>query len=317
MSRSCVRRWNQFGQLVVRHWTARGLAAAALAGFILLPSLAVAQGKSTAAQGKSKKTAIEPEKKTGKIADVEKKGRASTLTIEEADGEKFDVMVTGKMKFVVNAKGDTEFFKHPRTFVSSDSIVYSNNKFFGKKFTVHLGNTPAAVVEPDPDNAEVYNIAGPIVDSDETSFTITANGSPYKVNFEQGAAVDVAVESTEPEHAAVGSAIEVEGNSRGGKFHPTSVVVTLEKPLVAEEVFAAEKKPGKKSAKATKKSTKIGDKTAKDDKGDAAEKTDDPSGEPLKPASDPFGVLDKKDAKKKPSGTKPKKKPAEGNDVEK
>jgi hypothetical protein len=191
----------------------------------------------------------------------------------------------------------------------------ANGKYFGKKFIVHLGNPPAAVLEQDPKNAEVYHIAGPIVDSDEMSFTITANGDSCKVYFEQGAPLDVAVESTEPDHAAVGSAVEVEGNSRGGKFHATSVAVTLDKPLVADEVFA-DKKSGKKSAKATKKTAKSekGDKTAKGDSGDPADKADDTSADPAKPTTDPFGVLDKdkKDAKKKPAGTKPKKKPAEG-----
>src|SRR5262245_47674231 len=75
----------------------RGLVIAALAGGILLPATAWAQ---------TKKKAANDEKKSGKIAAVEKKGKAANVTVEEADGEKFDVLVSGKMKFVVNGTGD-------------------------------------------------------------------------------------------------------------------------------------------------------------------------------------------------------------------
>jgi hypothetical protein len=243
------------------------------------------------------------------------------LTVEEADGEKLKVDVTSKMKFMVRGTGDTGFLKHPKAVVSSDSVFSANRQFFGKKFTVHLGNSPAALFEQDENNAEVYHIAGPIVDCDETSFAINVSGEPYKVNFEQGAELSVAIESTDPDHASVGSPVEVEGTTRGGKFHAISVVVNLERPLVADEVFAAGDKKGAKSkttaaSKTAKKPAKTGD---KGDNEDMAEKGDDaPAADPLKPGSgaDPFGVLNKKDPKKKPAPVKPKpKKPAEDPDA--
>ena len=274
------------------------------------------------AQGSKSKKGAEVEKKTGTVAEVKKKGKAATLTIEESDGEKFDIPVNAKTNFVVKGRGDAGFFKHSNVFVSADEIVVNtgNKYLFGKKFMIHLGNKPPAeAFEPDSTNPSVYHIAGPVVDCTEDSFTFEAGGTPYKVNFEQGVVPEISVESTDPEHAAVGSAVEVEGTSKGAIFHPTAIVVTLEKPMIADEVFAAgDKKSAKSKHGAPSKSTKKTTKSDKDkDKADkAADKGDDPAtGEPLKPGtSDPFGVLDKdkKDAKKaKPA---PKKKPAADSD---
>jgi hypothetical protein len=131
--------------------------------------------------------------------------------------------------------------------------------------------------------------------------------------------VEVAVESTEPEHAAVGSEVEVEGTTaKGGKFHATSVVVTLDKPLVANEVFAHDKKAAKSKSAPTKMAKKPSktDKGEKGDKGDTGDTTDKgdepPAADPFNSSSDPFKVNNKKDSKKKTSGSKPKAKKSSG-----
>ncbi len=296
-----------------RNWT--GLVvlwSAAFACCACLPTAASAQG------AKSKKGAADGAKKTGKVAEVEKKGKTATLTIEESDGEKFDVVITAKTNFIVNGKGDVSFFKHGSMFVSSDEVVRNpaNDYLHGKKFTIYLGGKgPGERVEPDPMNPEVCKIAGSVVDADEESFTFEAQGTPYKVGFDP-AGVDISVESTDPEHAAVGSPVEVEGTTRSGKFHPTAIVVTLDKPMSASEVFAA---GDKKSAKSKTGAKTAGKKTtAKTDKGGdkSADKGDDDKG---KGSADPFGVLDngsgKKDAKKKTPPAKKDKKPADDSDM--
>ncbi len=308
MPRSFAHRRKPSGNLLVR-----ALAIVAAAGFAFLPPI-------HAAPSKTKKGSSDHEKKTGKVAEVEKKGKVSTIKVEEADGESFDVSVAAKTKFIVNGKGDSGFFKYPGAFVSSNSVFTANNQFFGKKFTIHLGKEPAAMFEPEPDNPEVYHIAGEIVKCDETSFTINASGTVQKVNFEQGGDLTVDIESTDPEHAVAGSAIEVEGMTKSGKFVPLNIVVTLDKPLVAEDVMAAsEKKPaGKtKTASSSSKTAKKAPKTVKGDKGDKgdagdkeemADKGDEnPAGESIKPASDPFDVLKKDPKKKTPAKAKPKK----------
>jgi hypothetical protein len=302
-------------RLFVLHRLCTGLVilwGAAFACCACLPSAASAQG------AKSKKGA-DSTKKTGKVAEVEKKGKTATLTIEESDGEKFDVLVTAKTNFIVNGKGDVSFFTHGSMFVSSDEVVRNpaNNYLHGKKFTIYLGGKgPGERVEPDPLNPEVCKIAGTVINADEESFTFEAQGTPYKVGFDTGG-VDISVESTDPEHAAVGSPVEVEGTTRSGKFHPTAIVVTLDKPMSASEVFAAGDKKsakGKAGAKTAGKKT-----TAKTDKGGdkSADKGDDDKG---KGSADPFGVLDggsgKKDAKKgKTPPAKKDKKPVDDSDM--
>ena len=302
MSRSSFHRHHPFG--LPGRWRVAVLVAAAC---FLVPALASAQAK--------KKAGTDHEKKTGKVAAVEKKGKSAVLTVEESGGDKLEVQLNSRIKFVVNGTGDAEFFKHPRAFVSSDSVFTANRQYFGRKFTIHIGHNSQAKFEPDENNAEVFHIAGPIVDCDESSFTIDVEGQPCKVSFEQGADLTVAIVSSEPEHAVVGSPVEVEGMTRAGKFVPSAVVVNLDRPLTAEDAFGAEgeKKPGKTkttAGKTTKKTAKAdkadkGDKGTKDDdaaKGDDAPATTDP----IKPSTDPFGVLNdnKKGPKKKPATPK-------------
>jgi len=312
MPRSFFDRRNQSGHLAL--W---GLAVVAAAGIVFFPTI-------ISAQAKSKKGSADAEKKKGKVAEVEKKGKTSTIKVAESDGETFDVTVAGKTKFIVKGKGDSGFFKYPKAHVSSKSVFISNNQFFGKNFTIYLGNAPAPLFEPEPDEPTVYHIAGTIMDCDESSFTINADGNVQKITFEQGDET-VTIESTEPEHAVVGSDIVVEGTTRNGKFLPTNVVVTLDKPLVAEEFLSAsDKKPAAKTKSAsTSKTSKKPAKTDKGDKGDKEEMADkgdeNPAGEPIKSSSDPFGVLkkDAKDTKKKTPATKPKaKKPADTGDTD-
>jgi hypothetical protein len=285
----------------------------ALASCLCLPAGVSAQGS------KSKKGA-DSEHKTGTIANVKKTGKTATLTIEESDGEKMDILITAKTNLLIKGRGDATFFKHANVFVSADDIVMNpgNKYLFGKKFTIHLGNKPPAeTFEPDQTNPSLYRIAGPVVDCAEDSFTFEAGGTNYKVGFEQNVAPEISVESTEPEHAAVGAAVDVEGTAnKAGKFNPTAIVVTLEKAMVADDVFAGGDKKSAKSKNTT--ASKSAKKTAKNDKGDkdksdkTADKGDDAAtAEPLKPgSSDPFGVLKDGDKNAKKGKAVPKKKPA-------
>jgi hypothetical protein len=289
-------------------------------GCLALTCIAFGPTSAPGQGSKSKKVVPEAEKKTGKIAEIEKKGKAATLTIEEADGEKFDVQLTPKSpRFVVNGKGDVGFFKHPNIFVSSESIVRNagNNYLFGSKFTIHLGaKSPAQRFEQDAVNPAIFHIAGPVIDCAEDSFSVDGVDGQFKVGFEQGVVPEITIESTEPEHATVGAEVEVEGVTRAGKFIPSSVVVTLDRPLVADELLGHDKK-GKSKTAAGKTASK---KTAKGDKADkSADKTGDesPAADPFKQSADPFGLNDKKDAKKgkaAPPAKKDNKKPAADSD---
>ncbi len=316
MSRSFLDRRNQFGVL-----SRCGAAVAIAAACLLVPAVLPAQAK--------RKTAADHETKTGKITEVEKKGKAHLVTVEESGGEKLEVLVSSKTKFEVKGTGDVGFFRHPRAFVTSDSVFAANQKYFGNKFTIHIGHNPPAKFEADENKPDVFHIAGQVVNSDEQSFTIDVEGQLWTVNFEQGGEPAIAIVSSEPEMAPVGSPVEVEGMTRSGKFHPTAVVVNLESPLVADDILGAEgeKKPARGKAATASKTSKKPAKTDKKDKGDPEETADKGNDAPAaddakKPGGDPFGVLNanpKKTPKKKtptPKTPKPKKPPSEDDDME-
>jgi len=238
-----------------------------------------------AAQGNRAKKGPETEKINGKVTEIEKKGKAVTLTIEKDDGNQMEVLVTPKLKLEITGKGDASFFQ-PKTWISSESVFKSNNELFGRQFTVHLGVAPQPHVKPDSTAPDVYHVAGQLLSSTDSALTMNFGAAgTKKITFEEGASLEVTVNATDPDLIVEGSEVEVEGMTRGTKFLPSRVAVTLEKPLTAEDILAAEK--DKKGSKG-KTATKGGKKPAKG-------KTDEPEGEG---AADPFGVLGKKDGKK-------------------
>lgn len=270
-----------------------------IGGLLLAGSPAFAQAAKTA-----KKGAPEPEKVSGKISEIERKGKLVTFVIERDDGGKLEVMVTPKLGFSVTAKGDQAFLQ-PRVGISSDKLFVANNELFGKEFNVHLGAAPGAFLRRDPQSAEAYHIGGMITAADAQSVTVNigAAGKPQKITFEQGAEVTINVVSTDPALVVEGSTVELEGNTRGTKFLPTKLAVTLEQPLTAEDVLA-DKKGGKTAKTATGSKSAATSKSSKSAKG----AKDDPAGDAAGAANDPFGLLGKKDAK----GTKaPEKKEAD------
>ncbi|MBS0262355.1 MAG: hypothetical protein JSS02_10430 [Planctomycetes bacterium] len=291
-----------------------GAASAFVCCAVLLSGL-ILTGTASAQGNKAKKGTAE-EKKTGTIAKVEKKGKTAQITIEDGDGEKYDVQVTTKTNFVVHGVGDVSYFRHGAMFVSADNVLRNpaNNYLSAKKFKIFLGGKgPGDAMEADPVNPDVYKIAGAVIDADDNGITVEAEGTHYQIAFE-GESPAVTFESTEPEHAVVGSTVEVEGVTKAGKFHPNSISVTLDKPLSANDAFASgDKKAPKSKAKTAKKTP------TKADRG--GDKPTEDGGENAKTNSaDPFNVLgggeggdSKKDSKKgdKAKST-PKKKKTDG-----
>jgi hypothetical protein len=279
----------------------------------ILPTALLAQG------GKSRKGG-ETETFPGKVTEVEKKGKAYKLVIEKDAGETLDLLVTPKVKVAVTGKGEQGLLQS-RVWVSSESLVLSNNELFGHQFTVHYGDAPAAQCRPDPKAGDVYLMAGQILTVSEEALTVNCGqGREHvKVAFEKGAAVEIAVSSNNAAFIKVGTALELEGATHNSRFVPTQITVPLEKPLTADDVqtILGEKKPAKAKPSANGRGSK---------RLPRKNTTIDPvDGEPIGTASDPFGVLggkgDKKDPKANGSnaGDKaaPEKKDAEKKDAEK
>lgn len=262
--------------------------AAMIAG-LLWPGIATAQG----AKGRK---GTEPDKIAGTVTEVERKGKTATLKIEKEDGGKLEVLVTPRMKFTVTGRGDSSLLQ-PKTIVSSERVVKSNDELFGHEFIVHIGAAPQFSLQRDADGGDWFHVCGQVLAADPKSMTLSfgpENGT-QRIAFEEGMPIAITVNSNDTELVTEGSKVELEGATRGAKFLPSRVMVTLEKPLTADDLQALthDKKSAKKGATAAKGAKKTG-KT----------KTDDSDASPTDSTSDPFGVLGKKDGGAK-SGDKP------------
>jgi hypothetical protein len=174
--------------------------------------------------------------------------------------------------------------------------VVSNGELFGRKFNVYA----AEMIRPglfsrDPKNQEVWHICGQVVAVDATSVTLNYGGSIKKINFEQGDELDVTVHTQDAHLVVEGSAVELEGNTRAGRFLTNRVAVTLDKPLTADDLAGpADRKEAKTKSAPGAKSRKPG-----------KEHSDEPDKAPRAKENDPFGVLGGKDGKGSDGG-KPK-----------
>jgi hypothetical protein len=257
------------------------------AGFWALDAPLLAQGS------KTKRSGNEQEKVAGKIAKIERKGKAVTLSIEKNDGQTLEVLLTPKLQLTISAEGDAGFFQQPRAQVTSSRVVQANDRLFSNEFTVHFGKGLIAGYQRDQNAADLYHVCGSCTAADNESITLNlGNAGARRIFFEQGAALKINVSSNDPELLAEGAAVEIEGTSKGPKFVPAKVSVTLAAPLIAAEVFAkADPRKAKPAPNPSAKGTKKG---AKPKKGDTDVDEDDP-----------FGVLEKKEGKaEKNSGEK-------------
>jgi hypothetical protein len=261
------------------------------------------------------------ELKIGKLVSLEK-GTGKNLVLKmknSADDADVEFTVAPKVSLVITATGDAGFLR-PKSMVQAKVVAVGEN-LFSKEFTVFLGpNLPGPRVTPDPKAKDLFEVVGQVQSGDAEAITVSF-GPPWgmkKIALESGAKINV--NSSDPQLAQPGATVEVEGISlRGGKsFNPQKISITIETPLKAEEVFAAEEKEDKAGPKPKTA------KTAPKGKGGEAVKSNDPFGvlDKKKPANgkeetkpvpgnDPFGVLDKKkpeagkDEKKKDGETKP------------
>ncbi len=235
---------------------------------------------------KGRKTGPELEKVSGKIQEIEFKGKAANFIIERTDGgEPLEIFVTPKLKVQITGSADATLLVAKQSVVVRGAFE-SNKEWFAKRFEVYPGSAPpVSGVQPESDKGGAYVIAGTLLAHENGKLLINAGGKQVPVNFEQGGAPEITVFSSQLELAKVGSPIEVEGSTRGGKFLPQKLSIQLQDPLTPEDF--APRKPEKKASPPKAKKDK-GSKPAK-----SAEEPEPPAGE-FDP-DDPFG--DKKKAK--------------------
>ncbi|MBT4863675.1 MAG: hypothetical protein HON53_00955 [Planctomycetaceae bacterium] len=202
--------------------------------------------QNAAAQKGAKVTTV-----TGKLVSVTKKGRNAVLTVETADKETKEFQVTSRAKMAVTAKGDVGFLTKGQ-FVSAQPVA-TNNKLFGKKFTVHVGpGKKRGVFAKAPKQVGVstaaWNVAGQITgrvkDADYPDYEVIALRAGKRtvpVFIDKGYSVTVLL--ADVSRAEPGSAVTIEGRpGTRNRFTVSAVKIDLAKPLKAEEFFADDKK---------------------------------------------------------------------------
>ena len=208
---------------------------------VLAPALpVVAQANKTA-----KKPGSEPEVVTGKITQVEKKGKTAILSIEKegaAEGEaKLEVLLTPTINFGIHQTGDSNFLR-PNVMISGQGAAAKDGKSLSlSEVTVHIGYRPNPQVVREFEN--IFQVCGQIVGADAMQKNFLVNfgqGPPMRVTVEMGATIKASTQDTDiiPENAKV----TVEGITRGGKFLVHKVTVKLDSQLTAEEAFNPKKK---------------------------------------------------------------------------
>jgi hypothetical protein len=205
---------------------------------------------------KSRKTSIFK----GKLVNVKKSRRITLFTVETADKETKEFQITAKTKFTMTATGDDGFLKAGQ-YVSCTPVM-SNNKFFGKKFTVHVGlKKPKGVLAKAPKQAgasrNAWNVAGQIVsrqsDKDFPDYevlTLRIGKRSVSVFLDKGYSVTVHV--TDPKFARPGALVELQARPASrNRLTVSNAVVTPAKPLKAAEFFgdSGKDRPSRKNRK--------------------------------------------------------------------
>jgi hypothetical protein len=191
----------------------------------------------------------------GTVAEVIRKGRATSLVIlSEAGGDPITVPITPRLQFAVEAKGDLGFLAEKQ--VVSGKGTLTNKSLFVKNWTVHVGLSARKIKPFVKESAKAvgqsqnsYDFAGTVSsrqqDTDYPDYeTLITNISQLKrgpIYIDKGATVTVSM--TETERVEEGAKIEYIANfAKGGRVQVVGLRVLLDKPLKSEEFFKESEK---------------------------------------------------------------------------
>ncbi len=185
----------------------------------------------------------QPETKSGTLKEVVTKGRSKTLVITTDDGD-VEVRVTPTLSFAVTAPGDKDFIL-PENFLTGTGVL-TQDRIFLSDVTVHLAAPgvrfpPGRVAKPDKlesgQSENTYLVSGLIQATgpaqgyeDYTAVSLKVAGRVPEIWLDKG--VRVTVSSSDPDHAAPGSAVTLyQRPLRGDRFLTTGVKVTRTEPF--------------------------------------------------------------------------------------
>jgi hypothetical protein len=223
-------------------------------GLLCLPAVARAQ-----------RPEPKTETKTGKVVEVQKKGRARTLIVDDATGQRLEFVITPKVSVEVTAPGDAGFLQ-PGQFLSARGTM-SNQKVFVKELTIGLvkprtRQVAAGSFEKAPamtgESTESYLLSGSIVgtqpDPDYKDYLrvgLNIRGAVPPIMLEPG--YTVTVSSSDPDLIVAGAPVDLElAPLRGGKFTLIKATVRLQEPLSSETLLGKGKPAADKPDKAPK-----------------------------------------------------------------
>jgi hypothetical protein len=188
---------------------------------------------------------------TGRVAEVQKKGRGTTLVVETDAGEKREFPLTPKVQFVISAQGDAGFVV-PGQYLAGKGVL-TNGKVFLNSLTIQLVRKgqrppPGKMVKAPAKTGEsqnAYLVSGPIVsretDKDYPDYQVLAlktAGPGAPIMLEKG--FQVTVETSDTALVPAGAPIELEGTPlpRDG-FNLVKATIRLAEPLDSATIMAA------------------------------------------------------------------------------
>jgi hypothetical protein len=189
---------------------------------------------------------------TGKVAAVEAKGKTAVLKIKDDAGTEHSFDITPRIAFEIQSKGDDDCLA-PGLFVQIDTIQ-SNQAYFGSTFLIYPDQPgklpPAKAVKAPPtpgQSTQRFFVSGEIVRFEKVE-DAKYNLLHLKVNPKAELTVyiepnhSVKVVQTDPQQAAAGQAVTIEGRAAGTKLIPAKITIDTGETLSGEELLATRKK---------------------------------------------------------------------------
>jgi 3D (Asp-Asp-Asp) domain-containing protein len=221
-------------------------------------SLLLGCGLATTAAAQQPKTQQPPGPVTvtAKITAIEAKGRLKAIKVQDDAGNERSFDLSPRTPFEVHSAGDEGFFA-PGLFVQIDAIQV-NNLYFGSAFLVYPDQAsrlpPAKAVKAPPQPGEStlrYFVSGEIArfekveDGKYDLLHLRVNPkTELTVYIERNR--ELKVVRNDPELAAVGQSVSIEGRSAGGRFVPAKITIDTGEELKGEEFLASRKEKDKK-----------------------------------------------------------------------
>lgn len=193
---------------------------------------------------------------TGKITAVEAKGKNTVLKLKDDAGTEHSFDISPRMAFQIQSDGDDGFFA-PGLFVEIDT-TQSNKAYFGTAFLVYPDQTgripPARAVKAPPmpgQSTQRYFVSGEIARFEKVEdgkydllhLKVTPK-SELTVYIEPNHTLKVV--QKDPQQAAVGQTVTVEGRLAGTRLIPAKITIETGVELKGEEFLAARKDAEKK-----------------------------------------------------------------------